>query len=164
MGQKRWTITGTLIERRNLRKRFCSSESVVQTHRCSWGIYRAFLVQAQKLKKDYDVTAVSDRNRNQHLATYKTIGFDKPTIPISTTKEGLEQTFKQKRFHEPLSKTTVIRIFGKMGLELCFQIGNGRLDWLSVAGAELLARRKRVRHDQSWAQVHPLARSAGAST
>ena len=75
---------------------------------------------AQKLEKDYDVTAVSDRNRNQHLATYKTIGFDKPTIPISTTKEGLEQTFKQKRFHEPLSKTTVIRIFRKMGLELCF--------------------------------------------
>merc|ERR1712002_216265 len=54
--------------------------------------------------KDYDVAMASDQERNQHLATYKRIGNDPPTIPKSTMHAGLEDALTSRRDYEAKKK------------------------------------------------------------
>merc|ERR1712176_615973 len=53
---------------------------------------------------DYDVAMASDQERNQHLATYKRIGNDPPTIPKSTMHAGLEDALTSRRDYEAKKK------------------------------------------------------------
>ena len=61
--------------------------------------------------QDYDVAAASDQDRNQHLATYKRIGNDPPTIPKSTMHAGLEDALTSRRDYEAKKKNPVRPIF-----------------------------------------------------
>ena len=108
------------------------------------------------------MTAVSDRDRNQHLATYKNIGFDKPVIPISTTKSGLEEPFKQKQFHEPVSKPNRTVSWECRRNMMNFLSGNGWLRRFPTFDKELPTKWKRL-WNVSGPQWRALARSAGAS-
>ena len=67
--------------------------------------------------KDYDVAMASDQERNQHLATYKRIGNDPPTIPKSTMHAGLEDALTSRRDYEAKKKNPVslfVEVFSGM--------------------------------------------------
>jgi len=57
--------------------------------------------------KDYDVSTASDKTRDHHLATYKRIGFDEPTIPKSTMQAGCEEALLLRGDYESQKKTNV---------------------------------------------------------
>lgn len=57
--------------------------------------------------KDYDVATASDKDRDQHLATYKRIGFEELTIPKSTMRAGLEEALMLRGDYESKKKTNV---------------------------------------------------------
>jgi hypothetical protein len=57
--------------------------------------------------KDYDVAIVSDKERDQHLATYERIGNEEPSILKSTMHAGLEEALLLRCDYESRKKTNV---------------------------------------------------------
>ena len=77
----------------------------------------SYLMNSENFK-DYDVAMASDQERNQHLATYKRIGNDPPTIPKSTMHAGLEDALTSRRDYEAKKKNPV-SLFVAVSLEKC---------------------------------------------